>query len=83
MNKKENVKAWAGTACTVIVAVASACGIDIQAEALQNVICAGVLIGATAYGCWKNHNFTEAAQEGQLLTDEIKLASKAGAEKGE
>lgn len=77
MNKRETVKAWAGTIVTVGVAVGSACGVDIDAEAAQNVVCAVVLVGATAYGCWKNHNFTWAAQEGQKLVNDIKSASKA------
>lgn len=68
----ETVKACVSGAVVIVVAVASACGIDIDGDMLTNVICAALLVLATGYGCWKNHNFTQAAQEGQKLIDEIK-----------
>lgn len=71
---RETVKAWAGTIVTVAVVVASSFGYSLDEGAVSDIVCAAVLIAATAYGCWKNHNFTEAAQEGQKLTDEIKAA---------
>ena len=30
------------------------------------------MLAATIWGIWHNHNFTSAAQEGQLVTDGIK-----------
>ncbi len=70
--KKETIKAIVNTLVVVAVTVSSAFGIDIDGDMLVNVMCSIILVAATVYGCWKNHNFTEAAQEGQLLIDEIK-----------
>lgn len=69
---KETIKAVVNTIVVVVVTILSALGINVDGDMLVNVLCAVVLIGATIYGCYKNHNFTEAAQEGQLLIDEIK-----------
>lgn len=68
----ETIKALVSEAVIIAVAVGSACGIDIDGDALTNVICGGILIVATGFGCWKNHNFTRAAQEAQKLIDKIK-----------
>lgn len=69
---KETIKAIVNTIVVVAVTVLSAFGINIDGDMLVNVLCAIVLVGATIYGCYKNHNFSKAAQEGQLLIDEIK-----------
>lgn len=68
----ETIKAVVSSAIVVIVAVFASCGVDVDGDSLTNVVSAAVLIVATGYGCWKNHNFTEAAQKGQELVNEIK-----------
>lgn len=68
----QTIKACVSTLVLVLVTVASSFGISIDGDALTNVVCAVILIAATVYGCYRNHNFTQAAQEGQKLIDEIK-----------
>lgn len=72
----QTIKAIVSTIVTVSITVLSAFGIDVDGDLLTNVLCAFVLVGATIYGCYKNHNFTKAAQEGQKLVDEIKADKK-------
>lgn len=73
---EQTVRALVSTIVTVAITVLSAFGIEVDGDLLTNVLCAVVLVGATIYGCWRNHNFTEAAQEGQKLVDEIKADKK-------
>lgn len=73
----QTVKALVQMIVIIVVNVAAAYGISIDADALTNVICAVILIAATAFGVWKNCNFTEAAQKGQKLIDEIKSGKDA------
>lgn len=68
----ETIKAVVSMIIVVIVSVLSAIGIDVDGDALTNVVYAVLLIVVTAYGCYRNHNFTQAAQEGQKLIDELK-----------
>lgn len=72
----QTIKAIVSTIVTVAITVLSAFGIEVDGDLLTNVLCAVVLVGATIYGCWRNHNFTKAAQEGQKLVDEIKAGKK-------
>lgn len=68
----ETIRATVSAVIVVLVAVLSAFGIEVDGDAMTNVVCAVILIGVTIYGVWTNHNFTQAAQEGQKLIDEIK-----------
>lgn len=72
----QTIKAVVSAIVVIAVSVFSAFGIDIDGDMLTNIICAVILVGATIYGVWKNHNFTQAAQEGQKLIDEIKANKK-------
>lgn len=72
----QTIKAIVSTIVTVAITVLSAFGIEVDGDMLTNVLCAVVLVVATIYGCYKNHNFTKAAQEGQKLIDEIKADKK-------
>lgn len=72
----QTIKAAVSAIVVVAVSVFSAFGIDIDGDALTNVICAVLLVASTIYGVWRNHNFTKAAQEGQKLVDEIKCKNK-------
>lgn len=69
---KERIKAVVSSVVVIAVAVCSALGLDVDGDALTNVICAALLVASTAYGCWKNHNFTEAAAGAQVYLDLLK-----------
>ena len=69
---QESMKALVSAFMVIACALAGALGIDLDADALQNVLSAVLLLAATVYGVWKNHNFTQAAQEGQKVVDAIK-----------
>lgn len=77
---QETMKAVVSAAVVVIVAALGAVGIDADADALQNVLSAALFLAATAYGVWKNHNFTLAAQEGQKVVAAIKSGEMEVAE---
>lgn len=68
----ETIKAVVSMLIVVMVSSFGALGIDVDATALENVIYAILFLGATVFGCYKNHNFTKAAQRGQELINEIK-----------
>lgn len=74
----ETIKAIISAAVVFICAIAGALGLDLSTETVWQVASAIVFVAAVAWGIWKNHNFTAAAQEGQALVDEIKQAAKDG-----
>jgi uncharacterized membrane protein len=76
----ETLKALASTAVVFAGSIASALGFDMATDAITQGVCAAVFLVVVGYGVYKNHNFTEAAQEGQKLTDEIKAAAKENEE---
>lgn len=51
-------------------------GTAIDTEALTTILSGVAIAIFTAYAAWKNHNFTKAAQAGQLATDLMKLEDK-------
>lgn len=69
---QESMKALVSAFMVIACAIAGALGIDLDADALQNVLSAVLLLASTIYAIWKNHNFTLAAQKGQQVTDAIK-----------
>lgn len=72
---KESVKALLGAVVTIVVTVAGMVGYSLDASLVTNVLSLAVAGGAIAYGCWRNHNFSRAAQEAQVYID----LRKAGA----
>lgn len=68
----ETVKATISAAVVVIANVLAMVGITIDQGVVTDGICGVVMLAATVWGIWKNHNFTAAAQEGQLVTDAVK-----------
>lgn len=74
----ETIKALLSAVGVIIVASLGAVGIDVDADALQNVLSAVLFLAAMIYGVWKNHNFTKAAQEAQKLLDSIKKGEVPG-----
>ena len=76
--KSERTKATV-TAAAVVIAnlLMYFCGISIDAGIVADFIMGGVVLAATCYGVWKNHNFTKAAAAGQLVVDTLKAEEKA------
>ena len=70
----ETVKATISAAVVVIANVLAMVGITIDQGVVTDGICGVVMLVATIWGIWKNHNFTAAAQRGQEVTDAIKGA---------
>lgn len=69
---KETAKAVISALVLVLVDVLAAVGIAADPSAVSFAVYLVLLIAAIIYGCWKNHNFTKAAQEAQKLLDELK-----------
>lgn len=57
-------------------------GTAIDTEALTTIFSGVAIAIFTAYAAWKNHNFTKAAQQGQLEVDQAKLDAKKEALNG-
>ena len=68
----ETIKAIISALGVLIVACAGMVGFDVDADMVQNVLSIAAFLAAFAWGIWKNHNFTEAAQEAQKVLDGIK-----------
>lgn len=76
--KSERTKATV-TAAAVVIAnlLMYICGTSIDAGIIADAIMGIVVLAATCYGVWKNHNFTKAAAAGQLVVDTLKSEEKA------
>lgn len=70
----ETIKAVVSALAVLIVAGAGMFGFDLDAGMVQNGLSVVAFLAALAWGIWKNHNFTKAAQEAQKVLD----ATKAG-----
>lgn len=68
----ETIKACVSALGVLIVACAGMFGFDLDAGMVQNGLSALAFIAAFAWGIWKNHNFTKAAQEAQKVCDALK-----------
>lgn len=69
---KETIKAVVSAAIVVLVDVLAAVGISADPSTVADAAYLVLLVAATIYGCWRNHNFTEAAQKAQAWLDELK-----------
>lgn len=59
----------------VVVLVVNLCallGVAVDADSVTCAVSAVAVIVATAWAFWKNHNFTEAAQQAQRTLEELK-----------
>ena len=74
----ETIKAIVSALGVLIVAGAGMFGFDLDAGMVQNGLSIAAFIAAFAYGIWKNHNFTAAAQEAQKLCDALKAEPDGG-----
>lgn len=70
----ETIKAAVSALGVLIVACAGMIGFDLDADMVQNGLSIAAFLAAFAWGIWKNHNFTKAAQEAQKVLN----ATKAG-----
>lgn len=68
----ETIKACMSALGVLIVAGAAALGIDLDAGMVQNGLSIVAFSAALAWGIWKNHNFTKAAQDAQAFLDMLK-----------
>ena len=73
----ERTKAIISAAVIIIVNVAAIYGISLDQGMLLNAICAIADLAAMLWAIWKNHNFTYAAAQGQLVVDNIKNEQRA------
>ncbi len=80
----EATKATVSAAAVIVVNLAMyAFGVNLDQTIVTQVIGGAVIIATTLYAAWKNHNFTKAAQQGQLVTNRIKNEERAIALKEE
>ena len=78
----ERIKAIISAAVVIIVNVAALCGFDLgDGMNLQNALLAIAALISWVWALWKNHNFTDAAAEGQKVVDAIKTIEQLTGEK--
>ncbi len=73
----ERTKAIISASAIIVVNVAAIYGISLDLGMLQTVLFAVADLVVTIWGVWKNHNFTYAAAQGQLVVDNIKNEQRA------
>lgn len=73
----ERTKAIISAAVVIVVNVAAVYGISLDQGMLLNALCAVADLAAMLWAIWKNHNFTYAAAQGQLVVDNIKNEQRA------
>ena len=73
----EKTKAIISAIVVLIANLAALWGVSIDQGVWVNGLCAIVMLVSSVWAIWKNHNFTFAAQQGQLVTDELKKKEKA------
>ena len=72
----QTIIAFARLAVTLILSVAAVFGWALDWSLTYNVIVSALGLAMLFWAWWKNNNVTEAAQEAQLLLDEIKANGK-------
>jgi len=73
----ERAKAIITIIVTAIVNIANVYGYAVDAEAWINVALSILSAICIAWSWWKNQNITYAAQQGQLVVDQIKNEQRA------
>lgn len=73
----ERAKAIITIIVTAIVNIANIYGYAVDAEAWINVALSILSAICIAWSWWKNQNITYAAQQGQLVVDQIKNEQRA------
>lgn len=72
----ERAKAIVSAVAIIAVNVCAYFGITLDQGQLTTGLLAACGLACTVYGIWKNHNFTQAAIEGQKVTDAIKAGDR-------
>ena len=72
----ERIKAIVSAVVVLAVNICAVLGYDLDPDIRQQVILLFVMIAATCWAIWKNHNFTDAAAEAQKYLDELKRGEK-------
>lgn len=78
----QTIKAIASACAVLAVNIAAVFGYSVSEDMATQAFTIVAVIIATAYGLWKNHNFTAAAQQAQLLLGDLKRGGN-GHEAGE
>lgn len=73
----ERIKAIISAAVVLAANIAALWGVSIDTETWVDGLCAVVMLASTLWAIWKNHNFTLAAAQGQMVTDKIKNETRA------
>ena len=73
----EKVKAIVTIVVTAAVNVANVCGWALDADAWLNAALSVASVACIIYSWWKNQNVTEAAQQAQLVLNQLKNEQKA------
>lgn len=68
----ERTKAIISIGALIVVQIAALAGVQMDAGNLTEVMGSLVVVCATIFAAWKNHNFTDAAAVAQGVLDSIK-----------
>ena len=68
----ERTKAIVSIIALIVVQIAALAGMQMDAGNLTEVIGSLVVVAATIWAAWKNHNFTGAAAAAQAMLDSLK-----------
>lgn len=69
----ETARALAGTIAIVAVNVLATLGVSLDLNLATSIALIVLIVAATAWGCYKNHNFTLAAQVMQSILAKLKV----------
>ncbi|MBQ9003050.1 MAG: hypothetical protein IJ087_14450 [Eggerthellaceae bacterium] len=73
----ERAKAIISAIVVLVANLAALWGVSIDQGVWINGLCAIVTLAASIWAIWKNHNFSEEAQQGQLVTNQLKNEKQA------
>lgn len=78
----ERIKAIISAVVVIVVNVAALAGFDLgDGATIQNALLAIAALASWLWAIWKNHNFTDAAEQGQRVVDALKAIEGATGEK--
>lgn len=69
MNRTKSV---VSAVVVIVVYVASLFGVSLDAGLVTTTVSVAAALAALAWGVWKNHNFTDAANQAQKVLDDLK-----------
>lgn len=72
----ETFKSIASALAIIVIQVAALFGLEISEDEATSIILCLITLGATCYAIWKNHNFTEDAQESQAIVNAGKFGEQ-------